>query len=231
MVRLAAFAEAEGRIADAELLLVEGLALWRGEKSCEEALRGLYRRQHGSERGYARHRARLEDGARAQRRAQVLATALAEPKPLPPFSLPRLGDEELRSEALRGRVAVLNLWTTWCTPCVSEMPALQQLADAYAKDPDVAILTINAEPRTDELAAWLAEHEFDLEVLLGARWATDNGYNTLPTTLFLDREGQVVFSHEGASERLVEEFTWRIEALRDKNSPTRRPQVERPASG
>ncbi|MDC0672562.1 redoxin domain-containing protein [Nannocystis radixulma] len=231
LVRLAAFAEAEGRIADAEQLLIEGLALWDGEKSCEEALRALYRRQHGNERGYARHRTRLEDAARAQRRAQVLATALAEPKPLPPFELPRLGDEALRSEALRGRVAVLNLWTTWCGPCVAEMPALQQLADAYAKDPDVAILTINAEPRTDELPAWLAERKVHLEVLLGARWTTDNGYNTLPMTLFLDREGQIVFSHEGASERLVEEFTWRIEALRAKGSPTPRPQIKRTASG
>jgi len=215
LVRLAAFVEAEGRSAEAEQLLVEGLALWGGEKSCEEALRGLYRRQHGSDRGYARHRARLEDDVRAQRRAQVLASALAEPKPLPPFALPRLGDEELRSDALRGRVAVLNLWTTWCGPCVAEMPALQQLADAYANDPDVAVLTINAEPHTDALRAWLAERKLHLEVLLGARWVMDNDYKALPTTLFVDREGQIVFSHEGATEQLVEEFTWRIEALRD----------------
>ncbi|MDC0719896.1 redoxin domain-containing protein [Nannocystis bainbridge] len=212
---LAAFAESEGRIAEAEQLLVEGLALWGGEKSCEEALRGLYRRQHGSDRGYARHRARLEDDVRAKRRAQVLAGAIAEPKPLPPFALPRLNDEELRSEALRGRVAVINLWTTWCGPCAAEMPALQQLADAYAKDPDVAVLTINGEPHTDELRGWLAERKIRLEVLLGARWTSDNGFTTLPTTLFVDRAGRVVFSHEGATERLVEEFTWRIEALRE----------------
>ncbi|MCY0985729.1 hypothetical protein OV203_01215 [Nannocystis sp. ILAH1] len=37
-------------------------------------------------------------------------------------------------------------------------------------------------------------------------------------TLFVDHDGRIVFTHEGATERLVEEFTWRIEALRQRAS-------------
>lgn len=214
LVRLAAFAEADGRVADAKRHLVKGLAQWRGEETCGEALRALYRRQHGSDRGYARHRAQLEASLREERRAQVLATALAEPKPLPPFVMPRLGGEEVRSESLLGRVAVLNFWGKWCVPCVAEMPALQQLADAYAKDPEVAVMTVNVDPLTDELPAWLAERGLRLEVLLGGRWFEEHGDHTLPLTLFVDPAGRIAFEHTGATERLVEEFSWRIEALR-----------------
>ncbi|MCY1054152.1 redoxin domain-containing protein [Nannocystis sp. SCPEA4] len=214
-VKLAALAEAEGRIGDAEKFLIEGSAVWRGHEVCDRALRALYVRRYGSERGYERHREQLAAGIREQRRQQVLATAIAEPGPLPPFALPKLGGGELRSDALLGRVAVINLWSTSCRPCVAEMPALQQLADAFAGSRDVVVTTINLDDAADHLPAWLRERDLRLEVALGGRYAMDNNYTTLPMTLFVDRSGAVVFTKDAATEQLVEEFTWRIEALRD----------------
>ncbi|PCC73235.1 Thiol-disulfide isomerase or thioredoxin [Nannocystis exedens] len=217
-VRMAALAEAEGRIADAETLLVEGLSRWRGEEICEKPLKRLYQRQHGDDSGYAAYRQRLEAAVRDHRRAAILTTAIAEPKPLSPFVLSRLGGGSVRSESLRGRIAVINLWAKWCGPCVAEMPALQDLADAFASAPDVVVTTVNVDTKTDDLTAWLADRGLRLEVLLGTRYASDNGYNTLPLTLFVDHDGRIIFTHEGATERLVEEFTWRIEALRQRAS-------------
>lgn len=216
LVQLAALAEADGKIAEAEQLLVEGLPLWGGAEICEDALKQLYRRQHGSDRGYAAHRLRLEAGAREQRRAALLATAIAEPKTLPPFALAKLGGGELRSEALGGKVVVINFWGVSCHPCVAEMPALQQLADAFAGSSDVVVATINIDSETDDLAAWMTAHALRLEVLLGGRYFNDSGYRGIPLTLFVDDRGRVVFTQEGATARLVEEFTWRIEALRER---------------
>lgn len=223
-VRLARLEEAEGRPAEAERWLTEGLALERGVKTCEDELRALYRRRHGSERGFERHRARLVAQVREKRRAAVLASARAEPKPLAPFVLERLGGGEVGSDALQGRVMVINVWAKWCGWCVKELPEVQQLADAFADDPGVVVTTINIDTVRDDLPAWLKERGHRFEVLLGARYIEEAGYRTFPVTLFVDREGRIVFEKEGATDRLVEEFTWRIEALRragrGRRSPT-----------
>lgn len=215
-VRLATLAEADGRVAEAEQLLVAGLTMFRGEESCDPALRALHRRQSGSDRGYDAYRARLERGVRDQRRAAVLAAGEREPKPLAPFVLPVLGGGELRSEALLGRVTVINFWGVSCSPCVRELPALQQLVEQFAKTPDVRVTTVNIDGDTSALGEWMTAGGHPFEVLLGARYYTDSGERAIPLTLFIDREGRVVYRVVGASDRLVEEFGWRIAALRER---------------
>ncbi len=213
-IRLAALAETEGQPAEAERLLIAGLNVEYNRDKVVAALKALYVRRRGSERGFAGYLARIERSQREERRAAVLATRIAEPRTLAAFALPRLGGGEVRSETLAGRIMVINLWFTSCSPCVKELPALQKLADAYAAAPDVVITTVNTDPSTDRLAAWLADRGLRFEVLLGERWAIESKVRSFPTTLFVDPQGRVVFVQESISERLVEEFTWRIEAMR-----------------
>ncbi|WAS95115.1 TlpA disulfide reductase family protein [Nannocystis punicea] len=217
LVQLAAVAEADGNIDEAEQWLVEGLSRWGGEAVCGEALRQLYRRQHGSERGYAEHRARLEVEHVERRRAALLAkSAVAEPQALRPFVLAKVGGGERDSASLRGKLGIINFWSRNCGPCVREMPALQQLADALAGSPDVVVTTVNADDDPAGLAEWMTGRELRLEVLLGARYFNDLGYRGVPQTLFVAPDGRVLFAHEGAPARLVEEFGWYVEATRER---------------
>lgn len=48
-------------------------------------------------------------------------------------------------KSFRGRVVVMNLWGTWCAPCVEEMPTLGALAGAYADRP-LSVVAINLDP-------------------------------------------------------------------------------------
>lgn len=52
---------------------------------------------------------------------------------------------EMTLARFRGRVVVMNLWGTWCAPCVEEMPTLGALARAYADKP-VSVVAINLDP-------------------------------------------------------------------------------------
>jgi thiol-disulfide isomerase/thioredoxin len=64
----------------------------------------------------------------------------------PDFEFKLVADDSPRSLAdYRGKVVVLNLWATWCSPCRAEMPALERLKQTYAKD-GLVILAVSDEP-------------------------------------------------------------------------------------
>ena len=81
---------------------------------------------------------------------------------------------------------MLNLWATYCAPCVQELPTLGRLQLAY-KDKRVVVLALSDEPR-ERLQQFLTKHSFDVAI----------GYTTLewlklenfrPMTLIIDRDG------------------------------------------
>ena len=67
----------------------------------------------------------------------VIATLENHPPPravmfqAPEFALPTLSGEAVRLADLRGKVVLLNFWATWCVPCRTEMPAIEELYQRY----------------------------------------------------------------------------------------------------
>ena len=103
------------------------------------------------------------------------------------------GDGTTRTLAdYSGRVVVLNLWATWCVPCVREMPALDDLAKFGAKD-GIVVLPVSS----DRGGAAVVQRFYtdqgikNLPVLLdpGSRMAHGLGVNGIPTTFLIDRNG------------------------------------------
>jgi len=109
---------------------------------------------------------------------------------------------------------VINFWGIWCGWCVKELPDLQKLHEKYAADPDVAILTIDNDQNPSDVPPWMKQRGFTFPVLLDDGYVTKVGVHAFPTTWFLDREGRKVFEKVGWSEKLLEEFSWRVEATR-----------------
>ena len=102
-----------------------------------------------------------------------------------------------------GQGVVLNLWATWCPPCVAEMPALDELArDLRAER--VAVLALSS----DRGGAAVVERFYkdrgirDLSVLLDPRGdaARALGVRGLPTTLVIDRKGRERARVEGPAD-------------------------------
>lgn len=129
--------------------------------------------------------------------------APAESTPAPPAPATFVdGEGATKSLAdFRGQGVVVNLWATWCVPCVAEMPALQAMARAVAKD-RIAVLPLSsdrggaavvrrfyAKNDIQGLAVWL-----DPKGEAARAW----GARGLPTTLIIDRQGREVARLEGA---------------------------------
>ena len=82
----------------------------------------------------------------------------AAPQALPPITVVDAQGRKLALSAYRGRIVILNLWATWCAPCVHELPALAQLANALGAD-RVAVLAVNTGQESGPAtAAFLKAH-------------------------------------------------------------------------
>jgi thiol-disulfide isomerase/thioredoxin len=121
------------------------------------------------------------------------------------------------SDSLKGRYLVVHFWGTWCGPCVAEMPDLQQFYDKYKGDPNVDIITISNDKDLQDLKDWVAKRKMTIPTLFDDGWVNNTAQiQAFPTTWFIDRDGKMQFSAIGNTGALVEEWGWRLEAMRAK---------------
>lgn len=124
------------------------------------------------------------------------------PRALPPLVLERPDGSPIGIADLKGRVVVLNLWATWCAPCVREMPALDRLQGAF--DPmDVTVVALSLDRGgAAQVKPFFAETGIKhLSVYLDPKMSSMSALKPrgLPTTLVIDREGREVGRLEGAA--------------------------------
>lgn len=116
---------------------------------------------------------------------------------LPDMVLMSQQGQEVNLQDYAGKPVVLNVWATWCPPCVREMPVLQEAQQSH---PEVHFLFANLGEDTVTIDAFLMELGVELDnVLLDQRNAIGQHYGSraLPTTLFIDAQGQLRDSHLG----------------------------------
>ena len=118
---------------------------------------------------------------------------------------------------LRGQVVVVNLWATWCAPCVKEMPTLAQLQSRYAGKP-VKVLPISLDKGDADIAKAkafigdkppLAFYHGDYALAFAVTPASEG----LPTTLIFDRAGRERARLEGGADWSTPEAGRIIDAL------------------
>ncbi|GIX47114.1 MAG: thioredoxin [Candidatus Tectimicrobiota bacterium] len=115
-------------------------------------------------------------------------------KPVPDFTLPDLAGRPVRLSALRGRVVLLNVWATWCPPCVDEMPTLQQLYDRL-HGRGVEVLAVSIDALGEQVVAPFArQYRLTFPILLDPRGTIERLYRTtgVPESFIIDKEGRLV---------------------------------------
>jgi cytochrome c biogenesis protein CcmG/thiol:disulfide interchange protein DsbE len=118
----------------------------------------------------------------------------------PPFSLPALEGGHRSLADLRGRVALLYFWATWCPYCTAELPtAIEQLHRAYGRQ-GLAVVAINIAERRAEVAAWVSDQRLTLPILLDADGRTTLAYRVMgtPTAVIVGRNGALLGRAMGA---------------------------------
>jgi thiol-disulfide isomerase/thioredoxin len=108
-----------------------------------------------------------------------------------------------RLEEFLGHGMVINLWATWCAPCVAEMPALAALSRALAPQ-DIAVLPLSSDRGgAKAVRAFFDAHDITgLPILLDPSGAAADAWEArgIPTTMIIDRKGMERARLEGAAD-------------------------------
>lgn len=111
----------------------------------------------------------------------------------PEYAFTTLDGTPIHSEALEGRVVVVNFWATWCGPCKLEMPALQSLHEDKADD-GVVVLGLSTDAGgVQHIREFLTERGITYPVGRASRAhrSAFGGIRGIPTTFVIDRQGVV----------------------------------------
>lgn len=208
--------EKTGDLDAAERLYVRGFSIQApGENPCEKAVKALYERRHAGLDGFEAYRGSLAEVDRENRRQEVVEGRLENPSQPGDFTLERLDGSKVSLSELRGKVVVVHFWGIWCGWCLKEIDEYQHLYDRYKDDPDVVLLALDHQDDPRDVPDWMKKKGYTFDVVLDDGYVSKEGVHAFPNTWFLDQQGRKVYEREGWSEFLLEEFSWRIEALRE----------------
>jgi peroxiredoxin len=140
--------------------------------------------------------------------------SLAPGGPAPDFTLRRGDGQNLRLAEQRGRVVMVNFWATWCAPCRQEMPHLERLHATYRSAGFVLLgVSIDDDPKQALAVAERLGVSFvillDVDKAVSRRW----DLRTMPSTVLIDRDGQIRHVHRGYREGHEVTYDQQIRAL------------------
>ncbi|MEN9797821.1 MAG: hypothetical protein RL653_1517 [Pseudomonadota bacterium] len=120
---------------------------------------------------------------------------------------------ELASE--RGNVVLLDVWATWCEPCVEALPMYAALQAQYAAR-GLKVYALNVDDDESELPGFLSRHGVTLPVLRDPGVTLSEKLlkvRMMPTSFLVDRAGVVRHVHEGFAEEFLPRYQQEIEQL------------------
>jgi thiol-disulfide isomerase/thioredoxin len=141
-----------------------------------------------------------------QGRFQDIVIPFDEPQPMPKIEFNTMFDKRINIDDLRGQWIVLNLWATWCAPCLVEMPSLQAAQDFYGGQ-GIKIVAVSVDRNMDaaklkdfikrENFGPIAAHYDPNNIIMGSL-----NIRGLPTSYILAPNGMAVAKIEGMVKKL-----------------------------
>jgi thiol-disulfide isomerase/thioredoxin len=135
----------------------------------------------------------------------------------PPFSLARLDGTPITSQSLKGKVVLLDLWASWCAPCIKGMPDIARLQRQYAPK-GLVVLAVTVDDDAAKLNTFLAKRPPGVAVVRpDARFNRDYGtllhlksdrivtpdhliQANLPSWVLIDRAGRVAGIYKSSAD-------------------------------
>lgn len=122
------------------------------------------------------------------------------PKPMPDLEFLDADDKPMRLANLTGKVTLINLWATWCAPCVKEMPSLDSLQSVLPKDRFLVLpISLDGSSKSKVAPFYREQKLAHLGIYYdkGRKAMSVLGVSLLPTSILVDPAGRELGRIEG----------------------------------
>jgi thiol-disulfide isomerase/thioredoxin len=122
-----------------------------------------------------------------------------DPKPAPHFRAKTTDGESFNNESIKGKVVLLEFWTTWCPYCRNEEPLVDQINHDYAAK-GLIVLAIDVAESKKKVKQYLAEHPRSCRIVLtdDTNLAAMYASTSYPIYVIIDRDGNIAGEQRGA---------------------------------
>ena len=204
-----------------EPLVKEGTA---GTKA-KSILRNAYLKSNHTEAETASYMTALESFTLEKIKKDLQKKMMNESAPA--FRLVNLEKKEVNLQDLKGKVAVVDFWATWCGPCIASFPGMQKAVNKYKDNPNVVFLFIDTwetgDNREKQVVDFIKSKNYNFNVLYdipkmenAAEFAVVSSYKVegIPTKFIIDADGNIRFKSVGFGgneDALVQEISTMID--------------------
>ena len=116
--------------------------------------------------------------------------------------------------SLKGKVVFINFWATWCPPCIAELPSINTLYQKLGTHKNIVFLMADADGNPERSSLFLQKKHYDLPVYAATTTVpAEIAAGTIPTTVVLNKKGEMVYHHEGVADYTNDKFAAYLQQL------------------
>ena len=121
-------------------------------------------------------------------------------EPAPHFNATATTGEKFNNASIKGKVVLLEFWTTWCTYCEVERPFVERLNEEFGTK-DLIVLAVNVGESKKTVKKYMEEHPRKTRIVLTSdtNLAAMYAANSYPIYVVIDREGNIAGKQDGAA--------------------------------
>ncbi len=115
------------------------------------------------------------------------------------FTISCLDGTDFTLSEQKGKVVVINLWATWCIPCINELPNFDRIQKEYPDE--VTVIAIHSAPVTTDVNEWLSDYSYEIKFASDEEGEISKmlaSSDVLPQTIIIDQEGNVIYKKTGS---------------------------------
>lgn len=144
------------------------------------------------------------------------------PRALANAELKTLEGEKIKIADLKGKVVLINLWATWCAPCIEEMPYFVKLQDKY-RDDGFIVLGLNSDEESEaQVRKFVSEQELNYTIgwanqAVAEEFMKISKLPGIPQSLLLNRDGEMTGLFRGGGSDVINKMVDSVEKLMDES--------------